>query len=75
MAAGKGLFAKSGASLAGDGPAWAASGAAGPPLVSSSRLMQVDHLATGIFRKLMAEEDYIKRRQQRRSGLLVRQFP
>jgi hypothetical protein len=67
MAAGNGLFSKSGWPFAGDGPPWAASGVKGPPLVSSSRRIQFDHLVTDIFRKLIPGEDYIKKRQRRQS--------
>jgi hypothetical protein len=70
MAAGNGLFSNCGWPCAGDGAAWAVSGVEGPPLVSSSRRIQVDHLATDKFRKLMTREDYIKRRQSRQSGIL-----
>ncbi|HVG92770.1 MAG TPA: hypothetical protein VNB54_14845, partial [Alphaproteobacteria bacterium] len=70
MAAGNGLFSKSGWPCAGDGPDWAVFWVEGPPLVSSTRRIQVDHLATEIFRKLMTEEDYIKKRQRRQSGVL-----
>src|SRR5690349_255777 len=67
MAAGNGLFSKSGWPFAGDGPPWAAPGVEGPPLLSSSRRIQVDHLVTDIFRKLITREGYIKKRQRRQS--------
>jgi hypothetical protein len=69
MAAGNGPFSNWGWPCAEDGLAEAAPAVEGPPLVSSSRRIQVDHLATDIFRKLMTEEDYIKKRQRRQSGL------
>jgi hypothetical protein len=61
MAAGNGPFSNCGRPGAADDPAWAAPGDEGPPLGSSSRRIQVDHLATDIFRKLMTGEDYIKK--------------
>jgi len=68
MAAGSGLLAKSGWPCADAGPPWAASGLEGPPLGSSSRRIEVDHLLTDIFRKLITGEDYIKKPHRRQSS-------
>src|SRR5690242_20028277 len=70
MAAGNGPFSNCGWPCAADAAGWAAPAVEGPPLVSSWRCMKVNDLATNIFRKLMTEEDYIKRRQRRQSGVL-----